>query len=72
MDLRQKLLPLAKSFFKNNSDLKQIFITEDNHAWYTDIEAKRFCKGVKKYEGFTPEDLKPKKPVKKTSPKKED
>lgn len=77
--MREELKPIAKQFFTINSDVKQIFVTEDKHCFYTEIEAKRFCKEVKKYEQFTPSDFveKPKaetkKPkAKKEAPKKED
>jgi hypothetical protein len=57
MSLRDSLLPLAEQFFKINSDVKQIFITEDKHCWYTEIEAKRFCKEKKEYLKFTSVDF---------------
>jgi hypothetical protein len=66
--LREELAKIAKPFFKINSDLQNIFVTEDKHCWYTEIEAIRFCKGAKKYEGFVRSDFE-KKQVKKTSRK---
>jgi hypothetical protein len=58
---KNELLPLAKTYFDSNKDLKEIFGTEDKHFWYKEIQAVRFCKGDKLYFKFTPEDFEEKK-----------
>lgn len=70
--MREKLLPLAKQFFGINTDIKKIYITEDRHCWYSEIEAVRFCGGLKKYECFTPDDLKRNQSPKNVEVKKEE
>lgn len=65
---REQLKPLAKQFFKLNSDVKQIFITEDKHCWYTEMHAIRHCKPDKEYFKFTPKDFE-EKPQPEVKPK---
>ena len=65
--MEEKLKPLAKQFFGINSGIKEIFITEDKHCWYVELDAKRHCKGEKQYFKFTPSDF-VKKAVVKSKP----
>jgi len=67
--VKEKLKALAKQFFKINSEVKKIFITEDRHCWYEEGHAIKHCGGVKKYEMFTPIDFEQSKPKVKQKPK---
>lgn len=60
----------AKLYFDVNPNLQRIFITDDNHAWYEEFHAAKYCKnhpGVS-YTIFTKGDF-VKKPVKKVETK---
>lgn len=59
MDLKN----IAKTFFDNDKELKQIFGTKDGHFFYDSSLAKNHCfrngiEGDDKYTLFTPEDFK--------------
>lgn len=54
---KEQLLPLAKTYFDSSPELKEIFGTEDQHFWYKEIQAKKYCKMEKQYFRFTPEDF---------------
>ena len=66
---REQLKSIAAQFFRINSDVKYIFVTEDKHCWYEELHAKKHCAGAKEYYKFTPEDFK-EKVEEKAAPKK--
>ena len=40
---KEKLLPLAKTYFDHSKELVEIFGTEDHHFFYKEIQAQKYC-----------------------------